>query len=86
MQELLINCLGGLSLARKSVVRLIDHFDMTSAVYCGRKTTQHNTQWINDTILQFTLMHGQVHMQMLLFGESHTNTFIFICFQGLQYV
>ena len=39
MHEVLINCLGGLSLHRKSVVRLTDHADMTSAVYCGRKTT-----------------------------------------------
>ena len=29
MQEVLVNCLGGLSLPRKSVVRLTDHPDMT---------------------------------------------------------
>ena len=37
--EVLVNCLEGLSLPRKSVVRLTDHPDMTIAVYCGCKTT-----------------------------------------------
>ena len=39
MQEVLVNCLGGLSLPKKSVVRLTDHPDMTLDVYRGRKTT-----------------------------------------------
>ena len=39
MHEVLGNRLGGLSLPRKSVVRLIDRLDMTSDVYRGRKTT-----------------------------------------------
>ena len=39
MHEVLVNRLGGLSLRRKSVVRLIDRPDMTLDVYCGRKTT-----------------------------------------------
>ena len=45
MQEVLVNSLGGLSLPRKSVVRLTDCPDMTSAVYYDRKTTtqQHAT-------------------------------------------
>ena len=34
----LVNRLGGLSMPRKSVVRLTDHPDMTIAVYRGRKT------------------------------------------------
>ena len=43
MHEVLVNRLGGLSLPRKSVVRLTDHPDMTLDVYCGRiTTTQHN--------------------------------------------
>ena len=42
MQEVLINRLGGLSLPRKSVVRLTDRPDMILDVYRGRKTTiQH---------------------------------------------
>ena len=46
MQEVLINRLGGLSLPRKSVVRLTDHRDMTLDVYRGCKMTieqQQNT-------------------------------------------
>ena len=40
MQEVLVNHLGGLSLPRKSVVRLTDRPDMTLDVYRGRKTTK----------------------------------------------
>ena len=39
VQEVLVNCLGGLSLPRKSVVRLTDRPDMTIDVYRGSKTT-----------------------------------------------
>ena len=39
MHEVLVNCLGDLSLPRKSVVRLTDRPDMTLDVYHGRKTT-----------------------------------------------
>ena len=39
MHEVLVNRLGGLSLPKKSVVRLTDRPDMTLDVYCGRKTT-----------------------------------------------
>ena len=39
MQEVLVNCLGGLSLPRKNVVRVTDHPDMTLDVYHGHKTT-----------------------------------------------
>ena len=39
VHEVLVNRLGGLSLPRKSVVRLTDRPDMTLAVYRGRKTT-----------------------------------------------
>ena len=38
MHEVLVNRLGGLSLPRKSVVRLTDRPDMTLNVYHGRKT------------------------------------------------
>ena len=44
MHEVLVNRLGGLSLPRKSVVRLTDHPDMTLVVHHGRKATiQHTT-------------------------------------------
>ena len=39
-----LNRLGGLSLPRKSVVRLTDHPDMTLDVYRGRKTTIQQQQ------------------------------------------
>ena len=43
MHEVLVNCLGGLNLPRKSVVRLTDRPDMTLGVYRGRiKTIQYN--------------------------------------------
>ena len=45
VHEVQVNRLGGLSLHRKSVVRLTDRPDMTIDVYRGRKTTtqqQHN--------------------------------------------
>ena len=44
MHEVLVNSLGGLSLPRKSVVRLTDRPDMTLDVYCGRKTMQQQQQ------------------------------------------
>ena len=62
MHEVLVNRLGGLSLPRKSVVRLTDRPDMTLDVYRGRKTTmQHRAQWMLNEILlralyQYTLL------------------------------
>ena len=44
MHEVLVNRLGGLSLPRKSVVRLTDRPDMTLDVYRGRKTTIQDTR------------------------------------------
>ena len=50
MHEVLVNRLGGLSLPRKSVVRLTDRPDMTLDVYRGRKTTmQQQLVWGNET-------------------------------------
>ena len=44
VHEVLVNRLGGLSLPRKSVVRLTDRPDMTFDVYRGRKTTIQQQQ------------------------------------------
>ena len=44
MHEVLVDRLGGLSLSRKSVVRLTDRPDMTLDVYRGRKTTMQQQQ------------------------------------------
>ena len=53
MHEVLVNRLGGLSLPRKSVVRLTDRPDMTLDVYRGRKTT--NQIKSNQNITEDTL-------------------------------
>ena len=44
VHEVLVNRLGGLSLPRKSVVRLTDRPDMTLDVYRGCKTTMQQQQ------------------------------------------
>ena len=46
MHEVLVNRLGGLSLPRKSVVRLTDPPDMTLDVYRGRETIIQQQQKI----------------------------------------
>ena len=46
VHEVLVNPLGGLSLPRKSVVRLTDHPYMTLDVYRGRKTTIQQQRYV----------------------------------------
>ena len=53
MHEVLVNRLGGLSLPRKSVVRLTDHPDMTLDVYRDVKQQYNN----NNYILQYSQSH-----------------------------
>ena len=48
VHEVLVNRLRGLSLPRKSVVRLTDHPDMTLAVYRWRKTMKQQQQQLYD--------------------------------------
>ena len=57
VHEVLVNRLGGLSLRRKSVVRLTDRPDMTLDVYRGRKTT-----------IQQQLLHLQQVLVTFLFS------------------
>ena len=57
MHEVLVNRLGGLSLPRKSVVRLTDRPDMTLDVYRGRKTT---------------IQQQQLHMQKVAVDQDST--------------
>ena len=59
VHEVLVNRLGGLSLPRKSVVRLTDRPDMTLDVYRERKTTmqqqrKHLLLWERFFSLQIT--------------------------------
>ena len=51
MHEVLVNRLGGLSLPRKSVVRLTDRPDMTLDVYRGRKTTMQQQNFSTNTVI-----------------------------------
>ena len=44
VHKVLLNCLGGLSLTRKSVVRLTDRPDLTIDVYCECKTATAQQQ------------------------------------------
>ena len=60
MHEVLVNHLGGLSLPRKSVVRLTDRPNMTLDVYRGRKTTIQQQQ---QSAIFFSLVYS-----LLLFG------------------
>ena len=48
VHEVLVNRLGGLSLPRKSVVRLTDRPDMTLDVYRGRKTTMQQCHTLDE--------------------------------------
>ena len=58
MHEVLVKRLGGLSLPRKSVVRLTDRPDMTLDVYPGRKTTMQHGGWMDD--MQFYILFNSV--------------------------
>ena len=55
MHEVLVNHLGGLSLPRKSVVRLTDRPDMTLDVYHGRKTTNQQQHFYLEHCSSWTL-------------------------------
>ena len=61
MHEVLVNRLGGLSLPRKSVVRLTDRLDMTVDVYRGRKTTQQQQHPFIDETKDIMLLWCDIH-------------------------
>ena len=52
MHEVLVNRLGGLSLPRKSVVRLTDRPDMTFDVYRGRKQQCSSMVWDQESLVR----------------------------------
>ena len=64
MHEVLVNRLGGLSLPRKSVVRLTDRPDMTIDVYRGRETTTQQQQ--NHLVLRFFFFQNQNYAALIL--------------------
>ena len=74
MHEVLVNRLGGLSLPRKSVVRLIDLPDMTLDVYRGRKTTIQQQQLILSTVNYLSLLIGGLQQQSNVHFYNDTMT------------
>ena len=79
MHEVLVNRLGGLSLPRKSVVRLSDRPDMTLDVYRGRKTTIQQQQ---------ETKHGPYFEVSANQASSVTKAFSLFCFdafKGVEY-
>ena len=58
MHEVLVNRLGGLSLSRKSVVRLTDRLEMTLDVYHGRKTKRQQQIVVSEKISKSLLHFG----------------------------
>ena len=74
MHEVLVNRSGGLSLSRKSVVRLTDRPDMTLDVYRGRKTTTTQQQPVNQRRLHTTTQRvPNVHGVLTTLGSRCTN-------------
>ena len=71
MHEVLVNRLGGLSLPRKSVVRLTDRPDMTLDVYRGRKTTMQNATYAFDKRCCILKHHIAPHIFLLHTGPAH---------------
>ena len=61
MHEVLVNRLGGLSLPRKSVVRLTDRPDMTLDVYRGRETAIQPTNMDTQDGLLYSLPLNVTH-------------------------
>ena len=62
MHEVLVNRLGGLSLSRKSVIRLTDRYDMTLDVYRGRKTIIQQQKQQQFTIFDTTMCVTSHHL------------------------
>ena len=92
MHEVLVNRLGGLSLPRKSVVRLTDRPDMTLDVYRGRKTTMqqypHHDMHGGQITLKNALCdaegsHITAECTVMPRGDIITPEYIMICKQGI---
>ena len=77
MHEVLVNCLGGLSLPRKSVVRLTDRPDMTLDFYRGRKTTTITT----DQMLHYVVSDMGLHCLCMSFYRGPGKNGLKICFK-----
>ena len=53
MHEVLVNCLGGLSGARNSVVRLTDHPDMTLNVFRKQQHNNNNVPFNSISVISY---------------------------------
>ena len=77
VHEVLVNRLGGLSLPRKSVVRLTDRPDMTLDVYRGRKTTMQHILHAKGNDLDMTV---RMHKLVLVFTVRRGQNYHFPCY------
>ena len=83
LNQVLVNRSGGLSLPRKSVVRLTDRPDMTLDVYRGRKTTQQQQQpHLGD--LQVSQYIVSVEFSYLIVHISDSSFICFSCYDSLM--
>ena len=70
MHEVLVNRLGGLSLPRKSVVRLTDRPDMTLDVYRGHKTTIQPTNVLSVCSSELCIGPSYLHCILSFWSEK----------------
>ena len=73
MQEALVNRLGGLSLPRKSVVRLTDRPDMTIDVCHGHKTTTQQQQQTQSSQTSYSFGHFECSRVKAFIKRFHRN-------------
>ena len=85
VHEVLVNRLGGLSLPRKSVVKLTDRPDMTLDVYPGRKTTiqQQQQENIHSSSVIKLWNHWSINRDMFS-GRSEEIFILFIAYEAVQ--
>ena len=88
MHEVLVNRLGGLSLPRKSVVRLTDRPDMTLDVYRGRKTTNQQINLYQITLEELSSGLSLWIKYTVIFTSSFSNgeTDIFLFYYYYYYI
>ena len=83
MHEVLVNRLGGLSLPRKSVVRLTDRPDMTLDVYRGRKTTKQQLF----APLRFLLKeYHETRLSLIYLNDPSDRATQLRCVKSLRYI
>ena len=83
MHGVLVNRLGGLSLPRKSVVRLTDRPDMTLDVYRGRKTTKQQksltaTMLTMSSISEIMIILMAIKSNFIGFYDKQNHTLVVI--------